>query len=826
MAGTNVATLTAKLTADTSGLRRGLADAERQVKGFGSRSSAMFKAVGVAAVAGVAVAGAAIAAVGVKGVMAFASFEKGMNEVFTLLPGISAEAMGKMQDDVLALSNRMGVLPEETIPALYQALSAGVPKDNVFEFMEQANKLAIGGVAELDESVSALTGVMNAYTDGSVTAAAASDMMFTTVKNGVTTIPELAATLGEVTPIAAALGIGFDEISAAMATSTKVTQNTSKSAVGLKNMLAELGKEGTIASKMFEDAAGKSFPEFIAAGGDLSDVMKLMQGHADDNNLSMLDMFGSIEAGQEALRLASGGAAELDAQLVNVRDSTGATQEAFNTMDKGLSRSWDKIKTTMSTALIKIGKKLAPFAEKAAAWLGEKLPDAINWLVRTFEDMKPTFDMVALWLGEMIPRAIRWLNKAWGTIRNAVSTVWDTLEGPINDFIDWFKSIDWEGIWATIVDGWETIKNWWDDIWPKVQTDLKEGGDDLAEGWDSIWESLDVSWEDFSSAFSMLWWQFWRDITRVPGEAFAIISGVFGAFSGVFTWLWERFGNTISEFFGGVLGGIVEIWDGTWELVGGIWDTFAGLFTGDWTRMWGGLGAIFTGAWGIFVGLFLIAWTLFSTPWKLLWDLVGPVVEGVISSLYSDFFKPAWDGFLSSAATVLSPFADWIASSMAPGMGVLAYIFSPVATAWAITWAGIRNDVVGKVNPIIEAINVLIGAINAIPGVPDIPIIPKLSMTKEGGALSKALSPKMATSSTYGGFTLFSGHAGGIVPGPIGSDVPAILQAGERIIPMNEVGGGLTIIVEGNLFGATSVDELAEIITTAQVGQTRRGVLV
>ena len=260
---TNVATLTAKLEADVSGLKSGLGKAEKEVNGFGGRTAGVLGGIGKAAVAGTVIAGAAIVGLAVAGTKAFSGFEKDMKEVFTLLPGISETAMSEMEDQVLDLSRKMGVLPEETVPALYQALSAGVPEDNVFAFMEKANELAIGGVAELDESVSALTGVMNAYTDGSVTAASAADMMFTTVKNGVTTIPELAASLGEVTPIAAALGVGFDEVSAAMATSTKVTQNTSKSATGLKSLLAELGKSGTIAGKAFEDIAGKSFPDFI-----------------------------------------------------------------------------------------------------------------------------------------------------------------------------------------------------------------------------------------------------------------------------------------------------------------------------------------------------------------------------------------------------------------------------------------------------------------------------------------------------------------------------------------------------------------------------------
>ncbi len=106
------------------------------------------KAAGMAVVGGAAVAGAAIAGLAIKGVTSFIAFEDQMNEVFTLLPGISETAMDQMSRQVLDVSEDMGRLPEEVIPALYQALSAGVPPDNVFDFLETAHQAALGGVAE------------------------------------------------------------------------------------------------------------------------------------------------------------------------------------------------------------------------------------------------------------------------------------------------------------------------------------------------------------------------------------------------------------------------------------------------------------------------------------------------------------------------------------------------------------------------------------------------------------------------------------------------------------------------------------------------------
>ena len=802
----NVATLTARLEADTSGLKRGLNSAEREVKGFGSRTGALLKGVGVAAVAGVAVAGAAIAGVAVKGVMAFADFEKGMNEVFTLLPGMSQAAMDKMSGQVLDLSNTMGVLPEQAIPALYQALSAGVPTDNVFAFMESANKLAIGGVAELDASVSALTGVMNAYTDGSVTAEQAADMMFTTVKNGVTTIPELAASLGEVTPIAAALGVGFDEVSAAMAASTKITQNTSKSAVGLKNMLAELGKGGTIASTAFEKIAGETFPDFIASGGDLSGALKLMQAGADASGETMLDLFGSIEAGQEALRLAAGGAAELDAQLANMGSGAGAAQAAFDQMDQGLSRSWDKIKTTMTTTLIKVGAKLAPFVESAAVWLSEKLPDAIDWLVRTFEDMKPAFDMVAHWLGEMIPRAIGLLTKALDGVGELFDNVWGSIGPGVTEAVEAINStlgeIRWENIGA----------------------DLERAAADLKAGWDSVWRSLGVSWDDFTSTLAMFWEDFWGGLVDGAVDGWAAIAKWWDMVSGGFSRLWRRFGDNLTSWWRGLWDGISQIFGGWNTTMLGLWDVFAGLFTLDFGRMWKGITELFSGWNQTLLGLASVVWANLKLMWGLLWEGVtvvfGDAWNGIIGIL-----QERWAAFTGILGTVWNIFSGWwttnwnnltgvvstvwglIYDSVAPGLGLvrdaMALIWASISGTVGRVWGGIVSTIEGFVNTIIDLVNKAIAAFNSLPGVPDIAGIPSVGRTSGGGVRRLA--------------------AGGIVTSPT---LALVGEAGpEAVIPLsgNRGGMGMVINIHGNLFGAATVDELADVLTTAQVGQTRRG---
>ena len=382
---TTVATLTAKLEADTTKLKTGLGQAEKDVKGFGKKSEAAFKKFGKAAAIGAGVAAVAVAGFAVSALKKTAEFEKGMKEVFTLMPGISDKAMGAMEDDVKSLSKEMGVLPNDVVPALYQSLSAGVPPDNVLSFMETASKLAIGGAVELEVAVDGITTAVNAYGEEVLSADEASDIMFTTVKLGKTTVEELSGALFQVAPIAAGLGVNFGEVSAALAALTAQGVPTSVAAVQIKGALAELGKEGSVAFQHFTEATGTTFPKFIEGGGTVEEAFLAMKGKADDMDTGVGNLFGSIEAGQAVLALTGeSGAPAFSNAMEEMQGSAGATQEAYETMDESMSRSWDRIKSAVEVAVLDMGAKLQPFVKQFADWFEKQLPKILDTAVEWF----------------------------------------------------------------------------------------------------------------------------------------------------------------------------------------------------------------------------------------------------------------------------------------------------------------------------------------------------------------------------------------------------------------------------------------------------------
>ena len=345
----------------------------------GGQINKVFAGLGVAAGAGAA-----------KAINEFRAFEDGMLEVFTLMPGISKEAMDIMERDVLATSKAIGVLPEEVIPSLYNSLSAGVPPDNVFAFIQTANKLAVGGATELGVAVDGLTSVVNAFGPEAVSFEQASDLIFTAVKGGKTTVDELSRSLFQVAPVAAGLGVEFGDVTAALATLTAAGTPTSVAATQLRAVFAELSKPTTVISKKFKELSGKDFATFIAEGGNVADALNLISDDAKASGVALSAYFGSVEAAGAAQVLTGKGAEKFAQEIAAAGEAVGATDAAFQTGASGIGLVLDKIRAGINVFVIEIGQKLAPvlldFIDRAQAVFNELQPrvKAFSDAVREF----------------------------------------------------------------------------------------------------------------------------------------------------------------------------------------------------------------------------------------------------------------------------------------------------------------------------------------------------------------------------------------------------------------------------------------------------------
>lgn len=504
-------------------------NASRVFNSLGDNSQKLGGLITAGIVGGLATATAAITGFAAKGLQEFTSFQQGITEVFTLLPGISEDAMSKMEKDVEGLSTTFGVLPDKVIPALYQALSAGVPQDNVFEFLRTASQASVGGVVDLESAVDGITSVLNAYGLSADKASQISDVMFTGIRLGKTTFTELSQSLFQVIPSASALGVSFGDVTAALASITSQGTPTSVATTQLRQLFVELSKAGGKAADTFEQMAGKSFKDFIAGGGNVQDALKLMEKAASDSGLSISDMFSSVEAGNAALQLTGKGAERFTDFIDQMNNSTGATGKAFETMSDTLQFQLNKMFSAVSVLFVEIGRIIEPIVKPIIQSITEiirVLTNAVSgeYFIDTIDEVGDSVRPLA----KIIMNVSSEVRRIWGIL----SRFFDGIKAGV-PFLDNLKAVMYSLFPKSTADAINTIINAVNTLWMKIKPII----DSIIE-----WVSNNVELKDVLIAVGIAIGSFVVPAIIAIGAAIAPLIGTFALLVGGVTLLrkaWE-----------------------------------------------------------------------------------------------------------------------------------------------------------------------------------------------------------------------------------------------------------------------------------------------
>ena len=289
---------------------------------------------------------------------AAAQFQTATNEINTLI-GLSPELMGQFTDDILAYGQTSTQTFEEINKAVYEAISAGVDYEDSLEMVAIAEKLAVAGKASLGEALDLLVPTLNAYGAGMDEANRYSDVFFTTVKIGKTTIPELSAALGQLAPTAAAVGVPIETIGAALATLTANGIGTSEATTGLKAALSNIIKPSEEAKKAAEElGVGFGVTELKSQGleGMLQALYKATGGNVEE----MARFFGSTEALNSVLSLTSQSSEKFVGNLKAMEAAAGATDAAYKIMADTLANANVQLGNAIEALAIKLGTELLP----------------------------------------------------------------------------------------------------------------------------------------------------------------------------------------------------------------------------------------------------------------------------------------------------------------------------------------------------------------------------------------------------------------------------------------------------------------------------------
>lgn len=369
-------------------------------------------------------------------------FEKGMTNVKTLLSDEQLAESGQQLDDLALSLIKRGHAIDTTTKSIFDAISAGVDAAEAVQFMDNADRLAVGGKTELATATDGLTSVMNAYGKSVSESGEIADAFFSAQKAGKTTVAELAANIGQIAPIAASLDVSYQELLSSQAALTKKGISTAEATTYLKGAMTALIKPTDLASKLFQQEFGHGLgaSEVKAQGFTtiLGELSQLMQKYPD----AMAEAIPNVRGLTAVTALAGDGFESYTDILEQVKNDIGETSSlssAYAKQQETTDMAIRRAKGTLTELTLSMREQLAPIMIRGAN-LVEQFATGLKNFTRYVKENKDTIKTLAKVIGyatgilltyKIAVKSASILTTVFSAVSKALGTVMAVMTGKI-----------------------------------------------------------------------------------------------------------------------------------------------------------------------------------------------------------------------------------------------------------------------------------------------------------------------------------------------------------------------------------------------------------
>jgi TP901 family phage tail tape measure protein len=309
--------------------------------------SAVRALTSIQAFAGVAGLGLAVRQAG--------KFQQGLLELNTLIDrDLNRKSLKQLSVNLQFVARETGQSLGALTRANYDIISAGFADvaDSAI-LLANASKLATAGNTDVSISADILTSALNSFGATAEQAGEISDLLFTTVRLGKTTIDELGVSLGSVLPFAKQAGADLDIVGASLATLTAKGIDTARASTSLRSAFLSLSAPTEGQRKAFE----KYNVEIVKTENGNLDLLATLESLNNVPEDAIRKVIPSIEA-LTAINTLKGDLGLLRDNLEQMGEKAGATQDAFDIMASGFNFELSRMAQNFNSAMIAIGNAL------------------------------------------------------------------------------------------------------------------------------------------------------------------------------------------------------------------------------------------------------------------------------------------------------------------------------------------------------------------------------------------------------------------------------------------------------------------------------------
>lgn len=293
-----------------------------------------------------------------------ADWEDSLAKISTMTTMTTAQVRAKWQKEFFAMSRETGADLADIGEAAYQALSAAVPEDQLVSFLKTAVMASKVGFTSTTMAVDGMTSAMNAF---GISAENAGNLMMAAQIKGKTTIGDISQNIGQLGPIAANMGMSFQEVMAALAGMTQTGSRTEQAMTGIRSILMATAKQTDQQQEALKKLGIQFNVDTIKQYGFIKALQIVAkaaraQSKTDAEYAAILnDVFGRVEGLNAAFALTSGkGLAVYNDTIKMATTDTQLMVRAQEQMGDKTSSNFKKMKNEAKILSIELGTELMP----------------------------------------------------------------------------------------------------------------------------------------------------------------------------------------------------------------------------------------------------------------------------------------------------------------------------------------------------------------------------------------------------------------------------------------------------------------------------------
>lgn len=296
-----------------------------------------------------------------------AKFEDRIANIGTLIPELNSLELKGVGDKLLEFSKKTSKPIDEITTSFYDLISAGVKLNDAYPLIKSIDDLSIAGLGSLTEATDIQLAAMRNFKTSFKDSDDAANVLFKTVKYGVTTVQKLSEAYSANAGYAGQLGVTGQEFSAGIVGLTAAKMPTSQAEVALGSISLQIGKttekRNKILYSIFKRLGVTKGDQLLKKTGGFLPAIAAISKEAKKAGINMQSVFGDKRAGIAFINL-SNNVDVIKAYNTSLQDLNDKSNEAISVAKKlkegTASFKIGQLKNSMLGLAITIGETLLP----------------------------------------------------------------------------------------------------------------------------------------------------------------------------------------------------------------------------------------------------------------------------------------------------------------------------------------------------------------------------------------------------------------------------------------------------------------------------------